>query len=62
MGKVYLFEQATMMQKGKKPLTISHEVALKNGVGRNTVRVMKGKRVVKKVVRRIGKTRKNRRS
>ena len=61
MGKVYLFEQATMMQKGKKPLTISHEVALKNGVGRNTVRVRRGKRVIKKVVRRIGtKTRKNR--
>ena len=59
MGKVYVFEQATMMQKGKKPLTITHEVALKNGVGRNTVRVMKGKRVIKKVVRRIGsKTRK----
>jgi hypothetical protein len=61
MGKVYVFEQATMMQKGKKPLTITHEVALKNGVGRNTVRVMKGKRVIKKVVRRIG-TRKNKRS
>jgi hypothetical protein len=59
MGKVYVFEQATMMQKGKKPLTITHEVALKNGVGRNTVRVRRGKRVIKKVVRRIGsKTRK----
>lgn len=61
MGRVYLFEQAAMMQKGKKPVIITHEVNLKNGVGRNTVRVMRGKRVVKKVVRRIGKkTRKNR--
>jgi hypothetical protein len=59
-SQIYMIERRSMMVPGKKPVTITHEVNLNNGVGRNTVRVQRGKRIVKKVVRKIGKTRKNR--
>jgi hypothetical protein len=46
MIEVHTIEQRTQIQSGKPPMTIVREVALKNGKGRKTVRVIRGSKVV----------------
>jgi hypothetical protein len=46
MIEVHTIEQRTQIQPGKPAMTIVREVAIKNGKGRKTVRVLRGSKVV----------------
>ena len=49
MIHVYATEQRTMIRPGQPPITIQREVEMKNGKGRKTVRVLRGRKVVSDV-------------
>jgi hypothetical protein len=62
MGKptieVYAVEQRTMIKPGQPPVTILREVSFKDGKGRKTVRVTRGKRTLSSVTHKLNKTEK----
>lgn len=56
--QVYAIEQRTMACPGQPSVTIEREVTYKNGVGRKTVRVKRGRRTVSSVTHKLNKTEK----
>ncbi len=56
--QVYSIEQRTRIHPGKKPETIVRETVLKNGKGRSTVRVLRGKRTMSSVTEKLNVTQK----
>jgi hypothetical protein len=57
--QVYAIEQRTMVRPGQPPVTIEREVTYKNGIGRKTVRVKRGRRTVSSVTHKLNKTEKH---
>lgn len=53
---VYAIEQRTQILPGQPPMVLTREVTLRNGKGRKTVRLQKGKRVVSSVTKRLNFT------
>jgi hypothetical protein len=47
--QVYAMERRTMMRPGRAPVTIERETVLRDGHGRKTVRVRRGRHVVSNV-------------
>jgi hypothetical protein len=54
--QVYAIEQRTMVRPGQPPVTIEREVTYKNGIGRKTVRVKRGRRTLSSVTHKLNKT------
>jgi hypothetical protein len=50
---VFAVEERTQIAPGAPPTTIHREVELRNGIGRKTVRVTRGNRVVSDVTRKL---------
>jgi hypothetical protein len=57
--QVYAVEQRTMIKPGQPPITIEREVSYKNGIGRKTVRVKRGRRIMSTVTHKLNKTEKH---
>jgi hypothetical protein len=57
--EVYAVEQRTMIRPGQPPVTIIREVTFKNGKGRKTVRVRRGKRTLSSITHKLSKTEKH---
>jgi len=49
MIEVHAIEQRTRIEPGKPPMTVVYETTLKNGVGRKTIRVSRGRKVISHV-------------
>jgi len=58
MIQVYTVEKRTMKVPGKAPVTIIRQTEVKNGKGRKTVRVLRGKRVISNVSKKLNLTEK----
>ncbi len=56
--EVFAVERRTQILPGKKPETIVRETVLKNGKGRSTVRVLRGKRTMSSVTQKLNLTQK----
>ena len=56
--EVYAVEQRTMIKPGQPPMTITREITYKDGKGRKTVRVTRGKRTLSSITHKLNKTEK----
>jgi hypothetical protein len=57
--EVYAVEQRTMFKPGQPPVTIIREVTFKNGKGRKTVRVTRGKRTLSTITHKLSRAEKH---
>lgn len=58
--QVYSIEKRTRITPGKQPETIVRETVLKDGKGRSTVRVLRGKRTVSSATQKLNLSQKRR--
>lgn len=57
---VYAVEERTQIAPGAPPMTIHREVELRNGIGRKSVRVTRGNRILSDVTRKLNLTERKR--